>query len=893
MKLRFFFEVLDRKTFNKFPLKHISIVVLCLAFFLNISSCKLSDQSKLKIAWHNLIARDNIWFNASEKIKETKITLRKQQEDKYSKILDVFAYGSEIQKKATTADMDESIKRAQKIIAKHYISKWMDDSYMIIGEAQYLKGDFASSIETFQYLITKYNKSTLRFEATLWICKNYLALNRVDDAESLAGLIKSDKNWPKNLYAEREALAAEVELKQEKYKPAAHRLRAALGYLSNNRRYEKARLSYILAQAYQKLEQYDSANYFFKKSISYNPPYEMAFYAKMNLAKAYNANKPGEARSIKRYLRNMLRDDKNIQYFDQIYFELGLIALREKNEPEAIKNFLLSAQSSKGNKDQKAKTYLALADYFFNKKPKPDYKNAQSYYDSTAQFVTKENPDYDKILEKKSVLNDLIKNLLVIEEQDSLLKLATYSNAKLDLLIDKIIEDNKLKKEQTNNQPSNINLNQPSPATTFTSSGFYFSNPGLIASGQADFIRKWGDRKNTDFWRIASKASEYLSSQTNNSQNPEDTASGEENSKSESNNPLYKNAGAEKKKILNKIPFTDKDKKEAELKIAEAMANVGYIYNENLSDYIEAEDILKNLMIKYPKYNKMDKVIFQLYKINKELKNEDEAERYKKMLIEKYPNSDYAKILNKQGIKDKYSETNKEVVKYYEDIYAAWVKQDYAYVKSRKLEADKNYPNNGLQPKFEYIYALAVGKTDSLSKFENQLSFVEKKFNGTEESEKAHRMIEAIQKYKKGINKIDTVIEEKKTEEVKVKKQKADYKSQYSSRYFFVLLIPAKGVKIEPIKNMLSDLNQTGYVFDNLETKSMFFDDDYQMLRVVEFKDKQTVQKYVEDIRQKKNVFEEMGILDFKQFGISEDNFLLLYNTKDWESYIEFYSKKF
>ena len=222
-------------------------------FFAN--SCKLSDENKLKIAWHNLLARDNIWFNAKEKIRETKESLRKQQEDKYDKILEVFTYGSEVQKKATTADMDESIKRAQKILAKYYISSWMDNAYMVIGQAQYLKADFSSSIETFQYLNTKYNNSPLRYEAMLWIAKNYLALKKIDDAESLSGLLKSDKTWPKYLNAEREALAAEVELQQEKYRPAAHRLRAALSYLKFDQRYEKARYSFILAQAYQKLEQ--------------------------------------------------------------------------------------------------------------------------------------------------------------------------------------------------------------------------------------------------------------------------------------------------------------------------------------------------------------------------------------------------------------------------------------------------------------------------------------------------------------------------------------------------------------------------------------------------------------------------------------------------------------
>lgn len=864
--------------------------VTCFIWVLCSQGCKLPDTNKLKIAWHNLIARDNIWFNANESVKEAKMTLRLQHEDKFDKILEVFPFGSESQKKAMTPTMDEAIKRGQKIMARHYISRWMDEAYLIAGQAQFLKGDFATSIETFQYLNTRYKNSPLRYEAMLWICQNYLALGKTEDAESLMSLIQSERKFPQHYVGVREALLAQIEIKLEKYKPAVKHLKQAIQSLDPLSKYEKGRYSYILAQLYQKLEIYDSANIYFRRCIKYNPPYEMAFNAKMNLAKAYNANKPGEARSIKRYLKRMLRDDKNITYFDQIYYELGLISLREKNEPEAIYYFRLSAASSKGNKDQKAKTFLALAEYFFGKKPKPDYRNAQMYFDSAASSVSKEHPDYERIIDKKAVLGDLIKNLMIIEEQDSLLKLALIPTDKLDKLIDKMVEEQKLKKVQSE-QNNTLIQNTPPPAAGSGGSGFYFTNPALLASGQADFNRRFGERKNTDFWAIASKAAD-VQNQINDSDNPEDSASLESDPDNQSN-PLYKNADADRKKILNKIPFTSKAKAESELKIADAMANVGMIYNENLSDYEAAADVLKNLLLHYPKYKALDKVLYQLYKVSKELKDDEEADRYRKWLIEKFPLSSYTKIILGKSPTNGLTEAGKEAVAFYQESYQLYASGKYAEVLLKKKEADKKFSGSTLQPKYELLYALSLAKTDSVQVFERQLNYINGKYSGTDEAASAGRMLEIIRKRRERPSTRDSVENATNANPVKAQKKKAVYESEYSSHYYVVLLVPANFKKMEELKIKISDLNQTGYIFDNLEVKHLFFDQTYQMVRVVEFKDRGSVLKYIEDIRLRKSMFDALEISDYQLFGITEDNFMTLFSSKDWETYIEFFANKF
>ena len=64
----------------------------------------------------------------------------------------------------------------------------------------------------------------------------------------------------------------------------------------------------------------------------------MAFQAKINRALSFSG---GDSKSIKTQLLKMLKDDKNIEYFDQIYYALAEISFTDQNEAlgiEQLKN---------------------------------------------------------------------------------------------------------------------------------------------------------------------------------------------------------------------------------------------------------------------------------------------------------------------------------------------------------------------------------------------------------------------------------------------------------------------------------------------------------------------------------------------------------------------------
>ncbi len=78
----------------------------------------------------------------------------------------------------------------------------------------------------------------------------------------------------------------------------------------------------------------------------------MEFNAKINLAQCYESNGADKEFIVKK-LKKMLKDDKNKDYQDQIFYSLARISLKDADTTSAITFLKSSVASSKLNNYQK------------------------------------------------------------------------------------------------------------------------------------------------------------------------------------------------------------------------------------------------------------------------------------------------------------------------------------------------------------------------------------------------------------------------------------------------------------------------------------------------------------------------------------------------------------
>ena len=438
-------------------------ITFLLISILLINACSTKKNTPIRRTYHNVTAHYNAFFNGREAYKEGMRTLEKSQKDDFTKMLPLFIYEKNSNLGSISSKMDRAIEKSSKVIKKHSITakpkrkkgkltesekefyakkefnNWVDDSYLMMGKSFVFKEDYLSARTNFNFIVSQFPNEPIKYDALIWLARIDLLEKKYKSALENLERLDGEKDLPKKLEKDLATTYADYYIKKEKYKDAIPWLVNAID--KERKKKYRVRYKYILAQIYQQQDDFKKASEMYRQVIKMNPPYEMAFNAKINRATSYD-NNSGRGKEITKQLQKMLKDDKNIEFQDQIYYAIGNIALKDGDKPEAIKNFKLSAETSVSNNTQKALSFLNLGRLYFER---PDYPNSQAYYDSCMSFLPKDYPGYEKLSAKTVILNELITNLNEVRNQDSLQRIAAMSPSERNKLIDKIIQ--KLKEE--------------------------------------------------------------------------------------------------------------------------------------------------------------------------------------------------------------------------------------------------------------------------------------------------------------------------------------------------------------------------------------------------------------------------------------------------------------
>jgi tetratricopeptide (TPR) repeat protein len=465
-------------------------------FMLLFSACSTKKNTWINRNYHNLNAKFNGYFNGNEALKEAVTKMEDDYKDNYNKVLPIYTYGDQKDAKTATPAMEKVFKKASFVIQRHSMlikgkeyCSWIDDTYLLIGQSHFYKHEYFAGVEVFEYVVSEFKKQEGKYEALLWLTKTYNEIGAFTKSQGYIDMINSDPGFPYRLKGELNAVTADFYSKQENYEQAAKFLNRAISFTKNKK--HKARYTFILAQMYQRLKKYDLARNLYGKVVKMNPKYELTFYAKIFQAKMYDAS-AGDSRQILAQLTRMLKDTKNSDYLDQIYYGLAEIAIKDGNTNKAEQLLLKSIAKSTINTEQKGVSSVKLADLYFDM---PKYPLAGAYYDSAITYLNKDYPDYEIVLNKKNSLGRLISDYNTIQTEDSLQRVAQLSGSELDKLIKEMMkkaveEEEKAKEEAENaalNEANSTEVNANALKNTGSGSNWYFYNQQQLTFGFSEF----------------------------------------------------------------------------------------------------------------------------------------------------------------------------------------------------------------------------------------------------------------------------------------------------------------------------------------------------------------------------------------------------------------------
>ena len=892
-------------------------------------ACSTRKNTRLSRGYHNLTAHYNVYFNGNESFKHGVVKVREKVKNDYSRVLPLFEFSDKGNVSVASADMDRAIQKGIKLIQKHSITvkpskkgsegseeyqkfykqrefnKWVDDAYLLIGKAQFYKHEFNQTIMTFDMIIRDFPNNKTAFEAKIWKAVAYSEKGDYTNAKIALESYDSSGDAPLSLYGFYMAVYADLLLRMDDYKEAVPYLKLAVEDAPD--RWTRRRYQYVLAQSLELSGFHREAIEAYEKVLKLRPPYEMAFNAK--IGKVTIVLDGSSTEDIKREIHHLLRDKKNKNFRDRIYYALANVNLSEGNEEEAIKNLKLSTKYSVDNDQQKALSFIKMGDIYFER---PEYRPAFMAYDSAIVFIPNTDEQYSIISDKYQSLKLLVQNIEIVEREDSLQNLAKLSEPERLAALNKIIEDEqkRLEEEKRRNEElaMNENMNPQGGFQTNTASNnqgkWYFYNPNSINMGKSEFQRRWGRRTLEDNWRRSDKRSlkteaeesPGLPGEVNDttSENSIDLVGGKEKTQDQLQ------SGLTVQSLLKDIPLTDSAMMVSDKRIENALLDMGMIYRDRLADYPKAEETFEELLNRYPEGTRREEAYVELYQAYSFENNQEGMDWVHQKITQEFPESKFAAYLNDPEFFEKQEKKRLQVEKEYEDTYHNYLSGLYAnVVKSVDSILTQLDDDDSLSPKYKLLKSLSYARQGDAENFRNTLDEIVAKHAGTEEAELAKSFLAELDAgripvksaaYKSELfaGRTEYSITNAANENSAPSALTMEPESKHS-----LIVITDPRADINRLVFNFADYNFGRFLLNDYELITHKLPDGSNILEVNGFNNKREVMDYFYSVRQHPELFKVKNAGNALLFSTSENNLKYLLSSGDKDGCILYFIKNY
>lgn len=894
-----------------------------------LMSCSTKKNTPMTRFYHSLTAHYNIMYNGEVAFEKGMDSQTEGHKDDYNSLLPMY-----ISTNKTTANMGKgnyatAIEKCEKAIKLHSIKKrpkikpgqkrtqemkdflarkefnpYLWRAWIMMGESQFNRGEFIEAASTFNYTIRLYpTQPEIANLARTWLARCYVALEWPYDAEDvLRKMSKDSLDFRAQAQYENSRTAWLIQTGQ--YEEAIPLLKNTIKRQKG--RIAKARLNYLLGQLCRETGQREEAYKALKKVIRANPPYEMSLNARV--LQSEMASKT-QTRNMIRKLRRMANSSKNKNYADQIYLAIGNIYMNTGDTLHCTYAWEKGLLESKGG-SAKATLLLRLANLYWDKE---DYINADRCYKECLSALDKEKEEYKEVEQRSKALEGLAAPLGVVKLQDSLHILAKLPEAERIAVAERLAKEyiekekeaaKRAEKDGTAAPGAGPNAAQRPVANDNTlanrqqgSQGWYFSNPNTVLQGKNAFFRKWGKRRNTDYWRWADKSGfavdgempEGLSELMEEGQ-IEDTGEDfeEENIDSIENDPRNKAY------YLKQIPVTEEQMAASHQQLSDALFQAGVLEQEKLGNFPLARKTLLRFINDYPEHDKVADACYHLFLICGRLGLDDESATYRAKVVEEHPDNSYAQLLENPKY-DLIARGGRHLEdSIYADTYNAYLENNYSHVKENYAFSTENYPEGRHRARFMFVHAMSQLYSGDRDGFLASLKELTEKYSSEEIAKLAAEIMKGINEGRllngEQWNASDIWTRRGSSMSADSTAAKDTLKEDRLGNFAFVLAYPKGALNEDQLLFEVARYNFTAFTVRNFELEISDLD-NVSMLAVKGFLSYDEVHTYVQKLYSDKHMATVLeGI---RTLLILEENLNLIGTKYSFEDYRKFYEEKF
>ena len=401
-----------------------SFLMLALLLLL-LAGCSTKKNTSQTRFWHSFTARDNTYFNGSQAFLDGSYDKEKSNKDNYTELIPLYTVSNKSSRTIGNSHFDTAIEKMEKAIKQHSIKarpewkksgrktdrdrEWLArkeynpflwKAWLLMGKAQFQKGEFDEAAATFSYMGKLYQTQPMQNAiARAWLAKCYTELGWLYDAEDVIRNMSRDSMHHRSA-RDWDYTCANYYIKNGELERALPYLRKVIKH--EKRKTQKAREWFLLGQIQATLGHSEEAFNAYKHVIRQNPPYEMEFNARIAQTEVMASS---NSRGMISRLKRMARNDNNKDYLDQVYYAMGNIYLLQKDTMQAIGAYEKGNEKGTRNGVEKGVLLLKLGGLYWDMER---YADAQRCYGSAIGMLDKERPDYEELSYRSKVLDELV-----------------------------------------------------------------------------------------------------------------------------------------------------------------------------------------------------------------------------------------------------------------------------------------------------------------------------------------------------------------------------------------------------------------------------------------------------------------------------------------------------
>jgi hypothetical protein len=366
---------------------------------------------------------------------------------------------------------------------------------------------------------------------------------------------------------------------------------------------------------------------------------------------------------------------------------------------------------------------------------------------------------------------------------------------------------------------------------------------------------------------------------------------------------------------------------ESNQKIALAIYDIANYYRDISADTAEAVKTYEQLLNRFPENPNKLAVYYNLYRLYSTV-NKKRSDEYKTILLSKFPDSPFAKIILDPDFNNKLDEQEAAFNRLYNSIYDLYVKKNYPEMlnsieKYRQVSGIEKVP-----AQLAYLNSLAIGHTQKLPELENafkvivsnfpeeklivplikqHLAFIDSNRAAMEDRIVAlsdqdfnNRFFQEPEIEQTTImviapaiaNNPDTDTKDK-TVSVQPEEESGPFRKEDSSEHYFVVNISDPSVNLSSSRFGIGQFNRANLPGSTIKHQLKSLANQNQLIFVGPFAEKEAALTYFTKISPLMRAIMKIPAAKYNTFVINSQNFEKLIDKDTLELYIEYFKKNY